>query len=75
MQGKGLGGQLLLAAGKRCLRVAAEAGGSLLVIDAKNDRAAAWYEGYGALRLGDMPLKLVLPLATIRLALEATDKY
>ena len=57
MHGKGLGGQLLLAAGKRCLRVAAEAGGCLMVIDAKNDRAAAWYEGYGALRLQDMPLK------------------
>jgi hypothetical protein len=75
MHRKGLGGQLLLAAGKRCLRVAAEAGGSLLVIDAKNDRAAAWYEGYGALRLRDMALKLVLPLATIRHALEATDKF
>jgi len=75
MHGKGLGGQLLLAAGGRCLRVAAEAGGSLLVIDAKNDRAAAWYEGYGALRMADMSLKLVLPLATIRLALEATDKF
>lgn len=75
MQGKGLGGQLLLAAGKRCLRVADEAGGSLLVIDAKNDRAAAWYEGYGPLRLEDMPMKLVLPLATIRIALEASDKF
>ncbi|MDR3436021.1 GNAT family N-acetyltransferase [Telmatospirillum sp.] len=75
MQGQGLGGQLLLAAGKRCLRVAAEAGGILLVIDAKNERAAAWYEGYGAIRLEDMPLKLVLPLTTIRLALEAAGKF
>ena len=75
MQGRGLGGQLLLAAGKRCLRVAAEAGGVLLVIDAKNERAATWYEGYGAVRLGDMPLKLVLPLATIRLALVAACKF
>ena len=75
MQGQGLGGQLLLAAGKRCLRVAAEAGGVLLVIDAKNERAAAWYESYGAVRLQDMPLKLVLPLTTMRLALEAAGKF
>lgn len=74
VQGQGLGGQLLLAAGKRCLRVATEAGGVLLVIDAKNERAAAWYEGYGALRLEDMTLKLVLPLMTIRLALETAGK-
>ena len=74
-QGQGLGCQLLLVAGKRCLRVAAEAGGVLLVIDAKNERAATWYEGYGAVRLEDMPLKLVLPLTTIRLALEAAGKF
>ncbi|KUR78282.1 acetyltransferase [Novosphingobium sp. FSW06-99] len=75
VQGQGLGGQLLLAAGKRCLRVAAEAGGVVLVIDAKNERAATWYEGYGAVRLEDMPMKLVLPLATIRRALVETGKF
>lgn len=75
LQGLGLGGQLLLAAGKRCLRVAAEAGGVFLMIDAKSERAAAWYESYGAERLKDIPLKLVLPLATIRQALEAAGKF
>jgi hypothetical protein len=35
-----------------------------LVIDARNDRAARWYESHGALRLDDAPLSLVLPLAT-----------
>ncbi len=65
----------MLAAGKRCLRVATEAGGALLVIDAKNERAATWHEGYGAVRLADMPFKLVLPLTTIRLALEAMGKF
>ena len=75
VQGQGLGGQLLLAAGKRCLRVAAEAGGVVLVIDAKNERAATWYEGYGAVRLEDMPMKLVLPLATIRRARVETGKF
>jgi GNAT superfamily N-acetyltransferase len=74
VQGRGLGGQLLLAAGKRCLRVAAEVGGGMLFIDAKNDRAATWYEGYGALRLQDAPLKLALPLKTVKLILEEVGK-
>jgi ribosomal protein S18 acetylase RimI-like enzyme len=74
LQGKGLGGQLLLAAGKRCLRVAAEAGGVILIIDAKNALAAAWYESYGAERLEDNPLTLVLPLKTIQMLLEEQGK-
>lgn len=68
-QGQGLGGQLLLAAGRRCLKAAAEVGGVALLIDAKNDRAAAWYETYGAIRLADTPLTLMLSLSTIEAAL------
>lgn len=74
MQGQGLGGQLLLAAGRRCLRAAAEVGGVVLVIDAKSERAAAWYASYGASALLDAPRTLVLPLATVRAALEAAGK-
>ena len=35
VQGQGLGGQLLLAAGKRCLLASAEVGGVAMLIDAK----------------------------------------
>ncbi|PWU06469.1 MAG: GNAT family N-acetyltransferase [Terriglobia bacterium] len=69
LHGRGLGADLLLAAGQRAIAVAREVGGVALAIDAKDDRAAAWYERFGALRLIDDPLKLVLPLDTIRLAL------
>jgi GNAT superfamily N-acetyltransferase len=69
-QGHGLGGQLLLAAGRRCLLASAQVGGVALVIDAKNDRAAAWYSSYGAIPLLDAPLTLMLPLSTIQVALE-----
>lgn len=62
--GQGLGGQLLAAAALRCLRLAGEGGGILLVIDAKTDRAATWYASYGAEPLRDKPLTLVMPLAT-----------
>jgi GNAT superfamily N-acetyltransferase len=68
-QGKGLGGQLLLAAGKRCLLAASEVGGVVLAIDAKNDRIAEWYKTFGALSLIDSPRSLILPLATIEVAL------
>lgn len=60
--GKGLGGQLLAAAALRCLRVANEVGGVLLIIDAKGERAARWYASYGAEPLMDQPLTLVMPL-------------
>jgi GNAT superfamily N-acetyltransferase len=75
VQGQGLGGQLLLAAGKRCLLAAAEVGGVVMVIDAKNDRVAKWYASYGAVPLLDAPLSLLLPLATIQAALKAAGKY
>lgn len=71
MQGRGLGGHLLLAAGRRCLLAAAAVGGVAILIDAKNERAAAWYASYGAVPLLDTPLSLVLPLATVRAALAA----
>ncbi|MFS8114107.1 GNAT family N-acetyltransferase [Rhizobium jaguaris] len=62
--GKGLGGRLLAAAALRCLRLASEGGGILLIIDAKNERAARWYASYGAEPLQGKPLTLVMPLAT-----------
>lgn len=63
-QGQGIGGQLLAAAARRCLRAAIEVGGVVLIIDAKNDRAARWYAGYGAVPLSDKPLTLAMSLAT-----------
>lgn len=71
--GQGLGGQLLAAAALRCLRIAAEAGGMLLIIDAKSERAAEWYASYGAERLKDRPLTLVMPLATFFADLRGKD--
>ena len=71
LQGHGLGGQLLAAAARRCIRVATEVGGLILVIDAKSDRAARWYAAYGAVALQDTPNTLVMALATFATALNA----
>jgi len=73
-QRQGLGGQLLLSAGRRCLLASAEVGGVVLVIDAKNEGVAGWYSSYGAVPLLDAPLSLLLPLAVIDAALKKAGK-
>lgn len=74
VRSQGLGGQLLMAAGRRCLRVAAEVGGVALLIDAKNTRVADWYASYGAVPMLDQPLSLLLTLTTIEKALRKAGK-
>jgi GNAT superfamily N-acetyltransferase len=71
VQGHGLGGKLILAAGERALLVAEHVGGVALLIDAKNERVADWYRSYGAQPLLDAPLTLLLPLRTIRTVIES----
>ena len=71
-QGRGLGSDLLLAAGERALAVAAEVGGVALAFDAKNDEVARWYRRFGAQPLLDDPLKLILPLAVVAEALASS---
>lgn len=70
--GQGLGGQLLTVAALRCLRLAGEVGGLLLIIDAKGERAVNWYASFGAEPLKDRPLTLVIPLITF--AADLRDK-
>jgi GNAT superfamily N-acetyltransferase len=74
VQGRGLGGEVLLAAGGRALAVAAEVGGVALAIDAKDANAARWYERFGAQPLLDDPLRLILPLGVIADAVEKAEK-
>jgi len=64
-QGSGLGGQLLVAAVRRCVKVSSQVGGSFLLVDAKDVRAANWYKLYGAIEIPEKPLSLVLPYANI----------
>jgi GNAT superfamily N-acetyltransferase len=74
LQGQGIGGQLLGAAARRCIRAAAEVGGVVLIIDAKNERAAKWYAGYGAVSLQDTPDTLVMALSTFAADLKAAGQ-
>jgi len=56
------------------LLVAAQIGGVALAIDAKDARAAKWYESFGAVQLLDDPLKLILPLRVIADTVKAVEK-
>lgn len=60
-QGQGVGGVLLVDAMLRALR--AEISGFTLLVDAKNERAAAFYRHHGFMRLQDASNTLFLPLA------------
>jgi GNAT superfamily N-acetyltransferase len=62
-RGHGLGAALLADALLRAGR--AEAAGYALVVDAKDETAAAFYRHHGFLELAGRPLALFLPLATV----------
>lgn len=64
-QGQGLGELLLADALRRCLRLSAEIGMIGVIVDAKEERARAWYERYEFERLPDSPLTLWLPTGAI----------
>lgn len=63
-QGEGLGSLLLADAVQRAYASAETVGSSMLVVDALNDRAAAFYEGFGFQPLPES-LRLVLPMRSI----------
>lgn len=63
-QGDGLGSLLLADAVQRAYASAETVGSSMLVVDALNERAAAFYESFGFQRLPES-LRLVLPMRSI----------
>ncbi|WP_231714915.1 GNAT family N-acetyltransferase [Enhydrobacter aerosaccus] len=64
-QGERLGAVLLADAVQRAFASAGTVGSSMLVVEAINERAAAFYEGNGFVRLPDS-LRLVLPMHAIQ---------
>jgi ribosomal protein S18 acetylase RimI-like enzyme len=62
-KGIGLGGALLTDALTRSIR--SEIAAYALLVDAKDEPAAAFYKHHGFLELPSQPLKLFIPLATV----------
>jgi ribosomal protein S18 acetylase RimI-like enzyme len=63
-KGHGLGGALLADALDRAAR--SEIAAFALMVDAKDEAAAAFYRHHGFIALPDSPLTLFLPLATVQ---------
>jgi len=65
-QRRGLGGALLSIALKRCLEIRnAGIGAALVLVDAKDNTARAFYEAYGFQRFTDRDLSLFIPMKTV----------
>ena len=62
-KGQGLGGALLADALDRAVR--SEIAAYALIVDAKDEAAAAFYRHHGFIALPDSPFTLFLPLATV----------
>lgn len=63
-QGQRLGAVLLTDALRRSLASAATVGSSMIVVDALDERAAAFYAAFGFLRLPESP-RLILPMRSV----------
>lgn len=65
MKGKGLGGKLLADALRRVLTASSEVAVKVVLVDAKNEAAVAFYRHYGFMELIDAPMTLFLPIETV----------
>lgn len=65
MQGTGLGRDLLLRALSTIVEAARSAGGKLVVVDAVDDAAAAFYQHHGFLPVPEHRRRLVLKISTV----------
>jgi ribosomal protein S18 acetylase RimI-like enzyme len=63
-QGRGLGETLLLDAIRRVARASTAIAVYAIIVDAKNERARAFYESYGFRVFASAPRRLFLPLET-----------
>jgi ribosomal protein S18 acetylase RimI-like enzyme len=64
-RGQGIGELLLMDAFYRCLGGSRQAASAAVIVDAKDERAAAFYRKYGFLELPKVGRRLFLPMATI----------
>lgn len=65
VQGKGLGGLLMLNALERVAEISRQAGIAAVVLDAKDEAVARFYRRFGFIALPDKPLQLFLPTETV----------
>ena len=64
-RGQRLGELLLMDALNRCLSGSKQVASAVVIVDTKDDSAAAFYKKYGFIELPKTPKRLFLPMATI----------
>lgn len=69
IQGRGIGAELLVDALDTIITAARHAGGRIVVVDAINEDAGAFYEHHGFQPLPGQPQRLVMKLSTAAKAL------
>lgn len=65
MKGQGIGQFLLMDALHRCLQAAAGIAAMAVVVDAKDEAAAAFYKHFGFMPVNASPARLFLPMKTV----------
>ncbi|MHB1134610.1 MAG: GNAT family N-acetyltransferase [Chloroflexota bacterium] len=65
-QGRGLGRLLLANALRRCRALSEQVGAMAVVVDAKDEKAHAFYKHHGFLPLADHPNRLYLPMRSLQ---------
>ncbi|WP_232070654.1 GNAT family N-acetyltransferase [Mycobacterium lacus] len=73
LHGQGLGGQLLIDAVGRAVRAAEVGGGRLIIVDAVDQQAEAFYARFGFVPVFNRPSRLIMKVATARAALADAD--
>ncbi len=73
LHGQGLGGELLTDAIEVVVRAAKTAAGRLIVVDAIDDKAAAFYQHHDFTPVKGSPLRLVMKIATAHKSLRLAD--
>ncbi|MHB8146029.1 MAG: GNAT family N-acetyltransferase [Vulcanimicrobiaceae bacterium] len=65
LQGRGIGAMLLVDALKRSYRASRDVGSVCVIVQAKNERLAAYYESFGFVALGGETFHLAMAMDTI----------
>ena len=71
-QGKGVGAMLLAEALRKAVAAGEVAAARLIVVDAVDDNAAAFYERYGFVRAPEHPLRLYRRMKDVRASLDSS---
>lgn len=65
LKGEGLGELLLMDALRQALRLSRQAASAAVVVDAKDEKAVAFYKKYGFIDLPKLERRLFIPMATV----------